>query len=140
MIYIKKSVSTLGGKASLPAIRLPAIRSGWRVLRQQLTLLGSPLVLRPNPRRMPVHPPPVYPPSVYPPSVRDGEYFANNLRCWAHRGGVHRRCRKALNFGTSLRWWPHRRHFGTMLTHGVLTWGGGINRFFIFFRSAFDRS
>ena len=44
-------------------------------------------------------------------------------------------------------WWPHHlipvrgiRYFGTMLTHKVLTWGGGINRFFIFFRSAFDQS
>ena len=69
---------------------------------------------------------------VHPPSVRDGEYFANNLRCWAHLHSVLRHhayawcphhplpvhpppVRGGEYFGTSLRWCPHRRHFANNL-------------------------
>ena len=103
-----------------------------------------------------VYPPPVHPPSVHripvhPPSVRDGEYFTNNLRCWAHLHSILRPnprripvqnsalqlCADAQSpqahaqsphrryFTNNLRCWAHRggEYLGTMLTHGVLTAG-----------------
>ena len=93
---LRQQLTLLGSPAfgtSAPCLRMvasppyscsPAIRPGWRVLRQQLTLLGSPSVLRHHAYAWcPHHLIP-----VHPPSVRDGEYFANNLRCWAHLHSV----------------------------------------------------
>ena len=65
------SALCLRTKSSPPYFRLPAARPWRRVLRQQLTLLGSPSVLRLCAyAQSPHHLIP-----VYPPSVRDGKYF-----------------------------------------------------------------
>ena len=125
---------SVAASTSAPCSRMVSSPS---VLRQQLTLLGSPesgfaapAVHTPWPAVHNFIPLPpkrcerhshlglrcilsgLTPAEFHPPSVRDGEYFANNLRCWAHhlipvQNSVLRHHAYA--------WCSHRRYFANNL-------------------------